>query len=155
MISAKTISQCYILAGCYNLGIIPASKFFQEDMGKIDSIFDPSGCLLIVLWGMAYIAASPIVEKAPALSMVFGVEKVFYSLRWAVWVNSQTLDSIRTLIQDDMITGLFFSLYGIGDGLFATLFLYSAVTLWKQTPSDSATKKRQSINTASASRKTS
>jgi len=69
-IFSSNFSLCYLLAGAYNSGIVLFSKGFATDLGNKDHIFDPSGCFIILLWGLAYASVYNHVEQVPLLSLV-------------------------------------------------------------------------------------
>jgi len=121
----ETLSTLYLLAGCYNFGIILFSKFLASDLGKVDPLFDPSGVFLVVLWGATYASVHNIVADVPLLSLVFGVEKAFYGVRWLQWIQHNG-SALPALLREDPLTGMFFAIYGTGDLASAALFFYSA-----------------------------
>ena len=127
--SSPSLSHIYLIALAYNLVIIPFSKVFSSNLGSVDPLFSPSGCFLILLWGVAYASVCKVYRQVPILSAVFAVEKLFYGLRWIVWMNDN-YGALMDITRDDALTGLFFSIYGIGDLAFAVFFFYSAACYW-------------------------
>jgi len=138
------IGRLYLLACLYNLHIILFSKFFSNDLGSVDPLFQKEGCFLIVLWGLAYASVSNIVDRCYLLSLVFALEKIFYSIRWMMVIqtryvhcyydyqNKQCIltDKLLGYFHDDPMTEIFFMSYGIGDVVFGLLFFYSAIKYW-------------------------
>ena len=125
-------STYYLLASAYNTLIIPFSKFFSSNLGAIDPLFSPSGCFLILLWGCSYASVYKLYKHVPLLLAVFATEKAFYGLRWMCWMK-QEYSGLMDLIREDFVTGLFFSVYGVGDLIFAVFFAYSAFIYWEST----------------------
>ena len=111
----------FVLAALYNSGIIVLSKGFGEDLAAIDPFFSPAGCVIILLWGAAYLALSKCYAAAPGIALVFCVEKAFFALRWIGWMVDQA-GLLPALVVSDPLTGLFFAVYGIGDACFMVFF---------------------------------
>lgn len=122
MLSASNI---YILAGLYNLSILIFNGFFTNDLLTLadNETFSTTGMIGIILWGLAYMSIYKDFDKLPLLNLVFAIEKFYYGYRWLLWHTNQHND-IKKL---DMLTGLFFSIYGLGDFLFGIFFAYMAL----------------------------
>ena len=123
------ITVCFWLAALYNSCIILFSKGFSTDLGLIDPLFSPDGCIGVLLWGAAYFALSKSYESVPDMAFVFCVEKAFYGFHWLFWMfdNYQGLPDI---VSADPISGAFYTIYGIGDLLFMVFFGWVAWT-WR------------------------
>lgn len=120
------IKPVYLLAGFINIIGIPFfTKIFSNDyLSQIDpSTFSKTGLIVIILWGLAYVAVANNYTKVPYVSLVFGIEKIFYGIVWIVWINNN-ISEIPTIFRNDAITGVFYSVYGINDLLFGFFFLY-------------------------------
>ena len=63
---------------------------------------------------------------------MFAIVKTFYGLRWVFWIQRE-YSGLMDLIREDFVTGMFFSVYGIGDLIFAVFFAYSAFIHWDRT----------------------
>ena len=115
------------IAALYNFGIILFSKGFSNDLGVIDPLFSPDGCIGILLWGAAYLALSKRYERTPGLALVFCFEKAFYGFHWIFWMmdHHQELEGLFSI---DLISAVFYSIYGIGDLFFMMFFGWVA---WK------------------------
>ncbi len=109
------------LAALYNACIIIFSKGFGDDLGAVDPLFGPAGCVAVLLWGAAYFALSRRYEVAPALALVFCLEKAFYATHWLIWMSSHRSE-LAEMTSQDPLTGMFFSIYGAGDLLFMVFF---------------------------------
>lgn len=108
------VSLGFVIAGLYNSGIGLFSKGFSDNLGQVDSLFSADGCIGIQLWGLAYIALAKNYSVVPAVALVFCLEKLFYAQHWLFWM-SEHMESLSSMIEADPLTGLFFSIYGIGD----------------------------------------
>lgn len=111
----------FIAAALYNSSIIIFSKGLGPDLGAVDPLFAPSGCIVILLWGAAYFALSRRYHVAPAVTLVFFVEKAFYAVHWLVWVAAYG-SKLPAMIEADPLTGSFFAIYGLGDIAFMIFF---------------------------------
>lgn len=125
MTSPRWIRYGFIGSGLINvLGIPIFSKFFTNTylMGIDPDTFSAVSLVAIILWGLAYIAVAWQVVKVPLVALVFAVEKFFYAFVWGrwIWKHHAELPGIYT---QDMLTGLFYSVYGLNDFLFGVLFL--------------------------------
>ena len=114
----------YIIAGTYNFSILIFSKFFQNQLfDKYDAEhFSFHGIISILLWGLAYMSISKIYQKVPYLNLVFAVEKFYYFWVWMKWMKSNSYQ-LGSMLSEDPLNGLFFTVYGIGDLLFGLAFL--------------------------------
>ena len=102
----------------YNRGISFTS---DNELGKIDSLFDRHGVSAILLFGLAYASLWNRFAEAPMVSMLFGIEKMYYAIHFVMW-NSQNKALMKTLKRTKPMEASFLSVYGIGDGLFAIFF---------------------------------
>lgn len=115
------ISLGFILAMLYNSGIVIFSKGFGSDLGAVDGLFSPGGCIGVLLWGLAYLALANRYSVAPAVALVFCLEKAFYGIHWCLWISRHS-GEIPAMIEADFLTGAFFSCYGVGDLAFMVFF---------------------------------
>ena len=119
----------FYIAAAYNLCIILFSQGFSNSLGEIDPLFSPDGCFAVLLWGAAYFALANRYTAAPAVALVFAIEKAFYSLHWLLWM-SENAGELSTMMEADFLTGLFFTIYGVGDLLFMVFFGWVA-WMWR------------------------
>ena len=115
------------IAALYNSFIVLFSKGFSNNLGAVDPLFSPEGCIGILLWGAAYFALSKRYQSTPSMSIVFCLEKAFYGFHWLIWMLNHHGD-ISNLFAQDPLTGMFFAIYGIGDLIFMIFFGWAA---WK------------------------
>jgi hypothetical protein len=132
------ISLGFLLAALYNICIILFSKGFGSDLGDVDSLFGPGGCVGVLLWGLAYLALARSYSTAPAVALVFALEKLFYGSHWLLWLRANSGEE-DFLDYGDYLTNSFFSIYGTGDLVFMVFFGWVAWRyrdrLWTGSPS--------------------
>lgn len=80
----KLIARGFILAGLMNMSVLIFSRFFTN---PTIAEFDPDvmsnfGLLMIVIWGLAYIAITNRCIEVKWLVGVFAIEKLFYGINW-------------------------------------------------------------------------
>ncbi len=124
----------FYIAGAANiLGILTITQGFSSDTIAIadPAAFSTFGCLMILVWGLAYIATASFSDQAIALPLVFAVEKLAYTFNWVVWMSNHA-DSVATIQQQDLLGGLFMGGYGINDALFGFFFAYVAWRNWRE-----------------------
>ena len=81
----RQLALFYIMAGLFNLGIVPFSKFFSDDLGSVDPFFCWEGCVMILLWGLAYASVSNVVEQVPVQRVVQNdVDIVLYHIIYVI-----------------------------------------------------------------------
>ena len=124
----KLISLGFWIAGLGNiLGAIGSSRFFTNPhLAAADpDVMSNFGLVMIVLWGCAYLATASHWKTMRWLVAVFCVEKAVYAIHWFMWVSQ--LDSLGELYDRDFMAGLFFTVYGPNDLLFALFFAFAFV----------------------------
>lgn len=112
-------------AGVTNLVGVPLfSQMFSNDMliALNPGVFSRFGLLLIMFWGLAYLASAGIHRQASALLAVFALVKLVYVVTWGLWLNDHLLQ-LPELLRTHPLTGAFYAVYGVIDLLFAVLFL--------------------------------
>jgi hypothetical protein len=125
----KWISRGYVLAGAMNiLGILFFSKGFTNlYLSKLyPEIFSPFGLLMIILWGLAYIAVASHWQNLRRIAIVFSLEKLVYGLTWIFWI-AQNRSDLGHVFEFAPMTALFYMIYGINDFLFMGFFLWAAL----------------------------
>ncbi|WP_425638241.1 hypothetical protein ACPUEN_02435 [Algoriphagus yeomjeoni] len=123
-IQDKTITYGFIAAGLMNIGgVLTFSRFFTN---STIAEFDPAvmsnfGLVMIVIWGLAYIAIAKDFEKVNWLVAVFAIEKLIYGFVWAKWLMNNDLAAIYA---EDNMAGIFYTIYGANDWLFFIFFSF-------------------------------
>ena len=103
-----------------------SSKFFTNEAIPA---FDPVvmsyfGILMIVLWGLAYIAVAKNFHQVKWVVAVFAIEKFIYGFVWTKWHLN---NDVSKVFARDTTAGVFYSIYGINDWLFFIFFLSACV----------------------------
>lgn len=118
------IRRGFLFAGSVNIvGILIFTKLFSNELlQSLDpGVFSTVGIISIILWGMAYASVAGCFECVPFISGVFAIEKFFYAIVWAGWLKSN-LDNLSGIYQQDLVTGVFYSVYGLNDCIFGVFF---------------------------------
>jgi hypothetical protein len=120
----KTLRNGFIAAGLMNIiAVLVLSKFFtNEVIPETDpAVMSNFGLLMIMVWGLAYIALAVNYRKAKWVVGVFVVEKLIYVIAWLMWIVN---NDVSKVYEKDLFAGLFYSVYGLNDFLFFVFFLY-------------------------------
>ncbi|MGB3726978.1 MAG: hypothetical protein WA981_14575 [Glaciecola sp.] len=122
-INSKTITQGFVVAGLMNSSVLVFSRFFTNPtIAEFDPVVMSNfGLLMILIWGFAYISVAKNYAKVKWLVGVFAVEKLIYG---CVWINWFLNNNIYDVYEQDMMAGIFYSIYGINDWLFFVFFSY-------------------------------
>lgn len=124
----------FILAGLANIvGILVVTHGMTSDtISTADpAVFSKFGILMIMVWGLAYLATVRFATTAILLPAVFAIEKLAYTINWIVWTNNHG-DQVATLQASDWLGGFFMGGYGINDGLFCLFFTVVAIVNWRR-----------------------
>ena len=122
----KYIKNFFYLAGAVNiLGTLTLSRFFtNESLVQIDpTIISSSGLILIIVWGLAFIATSNHYQKNRWIVGVFALEKTTYVAMWCYWYFTKDY-TLKSLFDLDFMTGFFYATFGLNDLLFLCFFCY-------------------------------
>ena len=112
----------FIAAGVANIsGVLLFSKLFSNQaMNEANPVVMSNfGLLMIIIWGLAYIAVANSYESVPWLSALFTVEKLIYTLTWIFWFQKNDLTFLYT---KDLFAGIFYTIYGVNDFVFMLFF---------------------------------
>ena len=101
----------------------------QTLMETDPTLFSGFGLVMIMIWGLCYYACAQAARTYRGISLVFGLEKLVYCVLWINFVQGDV--SWSELYERDLFAGLFYSIYGIIDGFYMSLFFVCAY----QTPS--------------------
>lgn len=132
--SEKIIRAGFILAGLANIvGILIVTKGMTSDTLFVadPNVFSKFGILMIMLWGLAYIGTSRFATTSVLLPAAFALEKLAYSINWAVWMSGYS-DKVEAIRNQDFLGGFFMGGYGINDGLFFVFFATVAILNWRR-----------------------
>ncbi|WP_044402651.1 hypothetical protein [Lacinutrix sp. Hel_I_90] len=126
----KLISKGFIAAGLSNvIGVPLFSKLFTNAVITTiqPEVMSNFGLLMILVWGLAYIAVSQNFKHVKWLIAVFAIEKIIYAIVWLQWLLKNELSRV---FEQDTLTGIFYSIYGINDFLF---FIFFSIVFYKLT----------------------
>lgn len=117
-----TKSKIFILSGLINIvAVLVLSRFFTNTyIPKYDAtVLSNFGLLMIVLWGFTYISVAKSYKKVKWIVAVFAIEKLIYGI---IWVNWRLQNNVSPIFDEDLMAGIFYSIYGINDILFCIFF---------------------------------
>ncbi len=115
-------SNVFILSGLVNIiAVLILSRFFtNEFIPKYDNtVMSNFGLLMIVLWGFTYISVAKSYKKVKWIVAIFAIEKLIYGI---IWLNWRIQNSVSPIFKEDVMAGIFYSIYGINDILFCIFF---------------------------------
>ena len=127
----SNITKLFIVSGLSNIvAVLMLSRFFtNETIPKYDAIVMSNfGLLMIVVWGFAYISVAKSYKKVKWLVAVFAMEKLFYGI---AWINWQFENEVSVIFDEDLMAGIFYSIYGINDLSFFGFFAYVFIKITK------------------------
>ena len=119
----KLIKNGFILAGLMNFSVLLFSRGFTNTaINEADPVVMSNfGLLMIVVWGLAYLAAAAVNANIKWLAGAFALEKLVYVI---VWINWQLGHSLETVYSADLFAGIFYSIYGLNDFAFMGFFAW-------------------------------
>jgi hypothetical protein len=123
----KYVPAGFVLAGLANIaGVLgPSMAFTNPHIAPLDpAVMSNFGLVMIILWGLAYIATAGHWRAMRWLVGIFCIEKICYGANWLLWINAHGTE-LGEIYERDFMTGLFFSVYGPNDMLFAVFFAYA------------------------------
>jgi hypothetical protein len=130
-LSKEVIKKGMYLSGIMNIsGVLVFSRFFTN---KVINEADPVtmsnfGLLMIVVWGLVFLAIVPKWENLKWVIGVFFIEKFIYGLTWSKWIMSNDLSSVY---KEDIMAGIYYTIYGLNDWLFCIFYLVVFIYLSK------------------------
>ena len=129
IIKNEIVSKGFILAGIMNIaGVLVSSRCFTNDViPLVDAVVMSNfGLVMIIIWGLAYIAVSKGYSNVQWLVGVFVIEKFVYGFIWTKWILN---NNISDVFEKDKAAGLFYATYGINDWIFFLFFLIVFIQL--------------------------
>lgn len=120
-LKASLISKGFIIAGLMNMSVLIHSRLFTNaTIPKFDPVVMSNfGLLMIVVWGLAYMSVYKAYPFCKWLICVFAIEKFIYGFIWVRWLLNNELTDVY---KEDVMAGLFYSVYGVNDWLFCVFF---------------------------------
>jgi len=120
--SPQRIKTGFIAAALMNIGgVLLFSKAFNNPtINEFDPVVMSNfGLLMIIVWGLAYLGAAFVTAGVKWLAGAFAIEKLVYVLVWVFWIQDHNLASVY---QQDLLAGVFYSIYGLNDLIFMLFF---------------------------------
>lgn len=120
----KMIRNGFLLAGLSNiLGVIICSKAFTNEvmLTAQPDVMGYFGLISIILWGLAYISVCKSYNQVRWLVGVFAIEKLVYVIVWLAFITSNSLSEIY---EQDVLAGVFYTIYGANDFIFMLFFSF-------------------------------
>ena len=120
--SPQRIKTGFIAAALMNIGgVLLFSKAFNNPtINEFDPVVMSNfGLLMIIVWGLAYLGAAFVTTGVKWLAGAFAIEKLVYVLVWVLWIQDHSLASVY---QQDLLAGVFYSIYGLNDLIFMLFF---------------------------------
>ncbi len=122
--SRRLIRNGLVAAGIMNIsGVLVFSRgFTNAAINSADPVVMSNfGLLMIVVWGLAYLAAATVNASIKWLAAAFALEKLVYVVVWVSWLSS---NSLARLYAEDAFAGIFYSIYGLNDFVFMLFFVW-------------------------------
>jgi len=111
------------LSGVMNIGgVLVFSKLFTNQViNQADPVVMSNfGLLMILIWGLVFIATAAKWEQLKWVIGAFAIEKFIYGFTWTKWIMNNDLSAVY---QEDTLAGMFYTIYGINDWLFFIFYL--------------------------------
>ena len=130
-LSKELIKKGMYLSGISNIaGVLVFSRFFtNKTINEADPVtMSNFGLLMIVVWGLVFLA---VVAKWEQLKWVIGafvIEKLIYGITWGKWIMNNDLSSVY---KKDTMAGIFYTIYGPNDWFFFMFYLIVFIYLIK------------------------
>lgn len=125
------ITKGMYVSGISNVvGVLLFSRFFTNaTINEADpNSMSNFGLLMIVVWGLVFLATASKWEQSKWMIGAFAVEKLVYGISWTLWLSSNDLSAVY---DKDTMAGIFYTIYGPNDWLFFIFYLSVFVYLIK------------------------
>jgi len=125
VVTENWIKYGFWLAGLANIGgvLVFSKGFTNAALTQGDPIvMSRFGLLMIIVWGLAYIAMAKTALQNRWIVAVFALEKLVYVVVWLLWIVSH-YRGLAGLYSQDLLAGIFFSIYGLNDLAFMLFFI--------------------------------
>lgn len=122
-LNKELIKKGMYLSGIMNIaGVLVLSRFFTN---KVINETDPIvmsnfGLLMIIVWGLVFLAMAPKWEHFKWVIGAFAIEKFIYGFTWTNWIMHNDLFSVY---KKDTMAGIFYTIYGLNDWFFCVFYL--------------------------------
>ncbi len=130
--TTKLITNGFIAAGVANIGAtLLLSKGLTNDVmtAVAPKVMSTFGLVMIMTWGLAYIAVAKSYAAVKWLVLTFAVEKLIYGVVWTKWILN---NEVGPIFEMDTMAGIFYSIYGLNDWIFCVFFTVVFIQLMKK-----------------------
>ena len=120
----RTMRNGLIAAGLMNIGgVLAFSRLFSNQaINQADPVVMSNfGLAMIVVWGLAYLAAA---ASGVPLTWLAGVCARGDRVGVAAWLAWHSRNSVAQLFSEDAFAGIFFAIYGLNDLVFMVFFAW-------------------------------
>lgn len=114
----------YIAAAAMNIGgvLLFSRGFTNAAINAADPVVMSNfGLLMIVVWGLLYLAAGMGDGRLKWISGALAIEKLIYVMVWLKW-HLAASPSLAEVFAEDRSAGVFYTIYGINDIVFMLFF---------------------------------
>lgn len=121
----KLLKRGLVAAALMNIGgvLLFSRAFTNTAINHADPVVMSNfGLLMIMVWGLAYLAAAMIESSTKWLVAAFALEKLVYVVVWVGWLSGNSLASLYT---GDLFAAVFYSIYGPNDLVFMVFFAWA------------------------------
>lgn len=122
-LNKEVVKKGMYLSGIMNIGgVLVLSKLFTNTViNEADPlVMSNFGLLMIVVWGLVFVAIAAKWEQLKWAIGAFFIEKFIYGFIWTKWMMNNDLSSVY---KEDMLAGIFYTIYGLNDWLFCIFYL--------------------------------
>ncbi len=126
------ITKFMYLSGIMNIGgvLIFSKLFTNKAINQADPVVMSNfGLLMIVVWGFVFLAMASKWQQLKWLIGAFVIEKFIYGFVWIRWLINNNLVEVY---QQDILAGIFYTIYGINDWFFCLFYLITFILLIKK-----------------------
>ncbi len=130
-LNKSIVKKLMYLSGIMNIGgVLVLSRFFTN---KVINDADPVvmsnfGLLMIVVWGLVFLAMAPKWNHLKWVIGAFVIEKFIYGFIWTKWLMNNSLSNVY---EQDTMAGIFYTIYGANDWFFCIFYLIVFIYLSK------------------------
>lgn len=106
-LNKEIVKKGIYLSGIMNIGgVLVFSRFFtNKTINEADpQVMSNFGLLMIVVWGLVFVAAAAKWERLKWVIGAFAVEKFIYGITWTKWMMNNNLSSVY---EEDTMAGDF------------------------------------------------
>jgi hypothetical protein len=121
-VSPAFIRNGFLAVGLFNIvAVLVLSRAFANAVIPATDpvVMSPCGLLMIVVWGLVFLAVAARYQQVKWVVGAFVIEKLVYAVARFRWI---TAHEVGPVYDQDLLAGLFYSMYGLNDFLFMLFF---------------------------------